>query len=66
MAATRTNIEMDLVKLSDGGRLLRLFDRGTGMALERKVDSKKPVVRQKQQLLVVFEAALERANGSAV
>lgn len=57
---------MNLVKLSDGGRLLRLSDRETGMSLERKLDPAKPVLRQKHQLLAVFEAALERAHGLSV
>jgi hypothetical protein len=62
VVAETPKIEMELVKLSDGGRLLRLFDRETGMSLERKLDPSKPVLRQKNQLLAIFDAALARAH----
>ena len=58
----RTTIQTDLVKLSDGGRLLRLTDSHTGLALEKKLDAEVPVVRQRALLLDVFEAGLDRAN----
>ena len=55
-------IQTDLVKLADGGRLLRLTEPSTGLSLERKIDPKQPVLRQKRQLLNLFEAALARAE----
>ena len=58
----RKKIEMDLIKLAGGGRLLRLTDSQSGLSLEKKIDPNQPVVRQKQQLLGVFEAALARAE----
>jgi hypothetical protein len=58
----RKTIEMDLIKLAGGGRLLRLTEPQSGLSLEKKIDPKQPVVRQKQQMLGVFEAVLARAE----
>ena len=55
-------IQIDLIKLSEGGRLLRLTDPKSGLALERKLDAALPVNQQKQQLLRVFDAVLSRAE----
>lgn len=61
----RSNIQMDLIKLVGGERLLRLTEPRTGLSLEKKLDAKQPIVRQKEQLLNVFEAALVRAELTA-
>ena len=61
-----STIQIDLVKLVNGERLLRLTEPQSGLSLEKKLDAKQPVVRQKQRLLGVFEAALARAELSAV
>jgi hypothetical protein len=58
----RNKIQIDLIKLIDGERLLRLTDPDSGMALERKIDKTQPVHDQKQRLLSAFEAALARAE----
>ena len=58
----RKKIEMDLIKLAGGGRLLRLTDSQSGLSLEKKIDPNQPVVRQKHQMLGVFEVALARAE----
>ena len=60
--ADRDKIQIDLIKLADGERLLRLTEPQSGLSLEKKLDSKQPVVRQKERLLGVFEAALARAE----
>ena len=57
----RQKIQIDLIKLISGERLLRLADPGSGLALEKKLDPQKSIVGQKEQLLGVFEAALARA-----
>jgi hypothetical protein len=57
----RDNIQIDLLKLAGGGRLLRCSDLGTGLALEKKLDPDQPVVRQREKLSRVFEAALASA-----
>ncbi len=56
------NIQIELIKLVGGERLLRLTEPLSGLALEKKLDPQKPVVSQKKNLLGVFEAALARAE----
>ena len=58
----RTKIQFDLIKLTSGERLLRLTEPQSGLSLEKKLDSQRSVVRQKEQLLGVFEAALARSE----
>jgi len=58
----RSKIQIDLIKLVSGERLVRLTEPRSGLALEKKLDPKRSVVRQKEQLLGVFEAALARAE----
>ncbi len=62
--ADQDKIEVELIKLVSGERLLRLTEPHSGLSLEKKLDPKQPVVRQKKQLLSVFEAALARAQFS--
>lgn len=58
----RNNIQTDLIKLAGGERLLRLTEPQSGLSLEKKLDRNQPVVRQKERLLGVFEAALTKAE----
>jgi hypothetical protein len=58
----REKIQMELIKLKDGERLLRLTEPQSGLSLERKLHPKRPVADQKKQLLSVFEAALARVE----
>jgi hypothetical protein len=58
----RSKIQIDLIKLVGGERLFRLTEPLSGLALEKKLDEKQSVVRQKERLLGVFEAALARAE----
>ena len=58
----RDKIQVDLIKLAGGERLLRLTDIPSGLALEKKVDPRQPVFRQKKRLFSVFEAALTQAE----
>ena len=58
----RNNIQIDLIKLAKGDRLLRLSNAQTGLSLERKLDPRKSVVSQKGKLLGVFKAALAQAE----
>jgi hypothetical protein len=55
-------IQIDLVKLLNGERILRLTDQQSGLSLEKKLKASEAVVRQKDRLLQVFEAALARAE----
>jgi hypothetical protein len=58
----RDKIQIDLIKLVSGERLLRLTDLPSRLALEKKLDPQKPVASQKKRLFTVFEAALARAE----
>lgn len=55
-------IQVDLIKLVGGGRLLRLTEPQSGLCLEQKLDPQKSVARQKERLFGVFGAALARAE----
>ena len=57
----RDKIQFDLIKLVSGERILRLTEPQSGLALEKKLTPAEAVVRQKEKLLRVFEAALARA-----
>ena len=61
----RKNIQIELIKLVSGERLLRLTEPQSGLALEKKLDPQKPVASQKEKLFGVFEAALARADLAA-
>lgn len=56
------NVQIDLIKLADGARLLRFTDRSSGLSVERKFDSARSVDEQKKQLGEVFAAAVARAQ----
>jgi hypothetical protein len=58
----REKIQMELVNLKGGQRLLRLTEPKSGLSLERKLSPEQLVANQKEQLLSVFEAALARAE----
>ena len=58
----RNRIQIELIKLAGGERLMRLTEPESGLTLERKLDPQRAVVRQKERLLGVFEAALARAQ----
>ena len=61
----RGRIQFDLIKLAGGGRILRLTEPKSGLALEKKLDPADAVVRQKENLLRAFEAALSRIDLAA-
>ena len=58
----RNKIQIELIKLAGGERLMRLTEPASGLTLERKLDPQPAVVRQKERLLDVLEAALARAE----
>ena len=58
----RDKIQFDLVKLLNGGRLLRLTEPQSGLTLEKKLAPTDAVVRQKETLFQAFEAALARVE----
>ena len=62
----KRDIEMLLLKLTDGARVLRLIEPASGLCLEKRLDPGQPVVRQKERWKRVFLAMLERELGPAV
>jgi len=60
--ADRDKIQFDLIKLLTGERILRLTEPQSGLSLEKKLSPADAVARQKEKLLGIFEAALERAE----
>ncbi len=61
----RDKVQIDLIKLAGGERLLRLSEPHSGLALEKKLDPQQSVAVQKESLFGVFEAALARAAVTA-
>jgi hypothetical protein len=60
--ADRDKIQIDLIKLASGERLLRLTEPQFGLSLEKKLVATQSLVRQKEGLMGIFEAALARAK----
>jgi hypothetical protein len=58
----RSKIQIDLIKLVGGERLLRLTETESGLTLEKKLDPQQSVVRQKERLLSALEAALKNVT----
>lgn len=61
----RDKIQVELIKLTNGERLLRFTELQSGLSLEQKLVANQPLVRQKERLLGVFEAALALAESHA-
>src|ERR1039458_5420152 len=61
----RDKIQFDLIKLAGGGRILRLTEPQSGLALEKKIAPAGAVARQKERHLRAFEAALARVELAA-
>jgi hypothetical protein len=59
--AEQSQIKIDLVKLTDGRRLLRLTEPQSGLTLEKVLAPELPVVRQQRQLVQLFESTLAQA-----
>ena len=52
--------QIDLVKLADGSRLLRLSDAASRLCLEKRLTPSTSVLRQKEHWLHVFRDLLLR------
>jgi hypothetical protein len=61
----KRDLEILLVKLADGARILRLSDPASGLCLEKRLDPTESVARQKERWLQAFTAMLERELGAA-
>ncbi|MBI4663112.1 MAG: hypothetical protein HY735_30260 [Verrucomicrobia bacterium] len=60
----KRNIEILLLKLTDGARVLRFSEPEMGLCLEKRLDPKESVARQQEHWKQVFKAMLERQLGS--
>lgn len=60
----KRDMEMLLLKLADGARLLRVSDPESGLYLEERLDPRQSVARQKERCAQVFTAILERDLGT--
>jgi hypothetical protein len=61
----KRDIEMLLLKLADGARVLRFSEPESGLCLEKRLDADQSVTRQRQRWKEVFTAMLERELGAA-
>ncbi len=59
----KRDIELLLLKLADGARILRLSEPHAGLCLEKRLDCRVSVARQKARWKQVFLAMLERELG---
>jgi hypothetical protein len=62
----KRDIEMLLLKLADGVRILRFSEPESGLCLEKRLDPAQSVARQKEHWEQVFAAMLERELDAAV
>ena len=60
----KRDIEMLLLKLADGARILRLSDPESGLCLEKRLDPAQSVARQKERWAQAITAMLERELGA--
>jgi hypothetical protein len=60
----KRDVEMLLLKLADGARILRLSEPESGLCLEKRLDPAQPVVRQKERWARVFNTMLKRELGA--
>jgi len=53
-----------LLKLADGGRVLRFYEQSSGLCLEKRLQPEASVARQKERWERVFVNVLERELGA--
>ncbi len=61
----KRDIELLLLKLADGERILRLSEARSGLCLEKRLEPEESVAKQKERWQRVFVAMLERELGAA-
>jgi hypothetical protein len=55
-------IDIELVKLTNGVRLMRLTSQSSTLALEQQLDQEQAVSTQKKLLLSLFKAVLKQSE----
>jgi len=63
--AMKRSVEMLLLKLADGARILRFCEPSSGLCLEKRLQPDEPVARQKQRWERAFTEMLDRELGVA-
>ncbi len=61
----KRNVELLMLKLADGGRILRLSEPHSRLCLEKRLYSQESVAHQKERWKQVFLVMLERELGAA-
>jgi hypothetical protein len=62
----KRDVEMLLLKLADGARILRFSEPESGLCLEKRLDPAQPVARQKEHWEQVFASIWEHELDAAV
>lgn len=57
-----TDINIELIKLANGIRLLRLTSPSSNLVLEQELNPKQAVLAQKKRLLPLFETVLDQSE----
>ena len=60
----KRDIEIILLKLTDGLRIMRLSEPVSGLCLEMRLDKSQPVAKQQKHWKQVFESMLDRELGT--
>jgi hypothetical protein len=60
-----SEVRTELIRCSDGTRLLRFNEVESGLSMEKRLDPELPVVQQKERWLSAFRALLERELSSS-
>lgn len=61
----KCSVELLLLKLADGGRILRFYEPSSGLCLEKRLNPDESVAQQKARWEKVFSNMLERELGAA-
>ena len=61
----KRSIEMLLLKLADGGRILRFNEPSSGLCLEKRLERDQSVAQQKKRWEKAFSSMIERELGVA-
>jgi hypothetical protein len=61
----KADIQIQLLQLTDGARLIRLEDPNTGLSVERRLNADASVVAQKAKLMRLFESMLASDRAAA-
>ena len=61
----KPEIELLMLKLADGARVLRLTEPTSGISLEKRLDPRESIAQQTEKWKNTFHSLLERETGAA-